>query len=113
MIGIPDTVVAAYALSTFVLAAFTHGNIRWPSVVERFLQPILNTLEMHRIHHSIMQEESNTNFGVVLSIWDRIFGTLRLPQTNQDSIIFGVRELSRHNTCKPLGMLLTPWRVRT
>jgi hypothetical protein len=65
---------------------------------------------LHLIHHSISYDEANANFGAVLSVWDRLFGTYaRLPRAQQDRIVFGVRELPRRDCLKPSAMLLTPW----
>jgi sterol desaturase/sphingolipid hydroxylase (fatty acid hydroxylase superfamily) len=67
---------------------------------------------LHLIHHSISYDEANANFGAVFSFWDRLFGTyVRLPRTQLDRIVFGVRELPRRECLKPTAMLLTPWRI--
>jgi sterol desaturase/sphingolipid hydroxylase (fatty acid hydroxylase superfamily) len=76
------------------------------------MQPVLVTVDMHRIHHSVLFEQANSNYGAVLSIWDRLFGTYtRLSRPQHESIIFGVRELPRRDCLKPSAMLLTPWRI--
>jgi hypothetical protein len=70
------------------------------------LQSVVITLDLHLVHHSIWYDEANANFGAVLSVWDRLFGTyLRLPR------VFGVSELPRGECLKPSQMLLTPWRI--
>ena len=80
--------------------------------LERLLQPVVVTLDLHLVHHSISYDEANSNFGAVLSVWDRLFGTYaRLPRAQQDRIIFGVRELPRRDCLRPSAMLLTPWRL--
>ena len=111
-LDIPVVVVTSHALTVFAAAAVTHGNTRLPEWLERLLQPVVITLDLHRIHHSISYDEQNANFGAVLSIWDRLFGTYaRLPRTQQDRIVFGVRELPRRDCLKPSAMMLTPWRI--
>jgi sterol desaturase/sphingolipid hydroxylase (fatty acid hydroxylase superfamily) len=105
-------VVVAHGLTAFAAAAITHGNARLPEWLERLLQPVVITLDLHLIHHSIAYEEANANFGAVLSVWDRLFHTFaRLPRAQQDRIVFGVRELPRRECLKPSAMLLTPWRI--
>jgi sterol desaturase/sphingolipid hydroxylase (fatty acid hydroxylase superfamily) len=80
--------------------------------VERWLQPVLVTIDMHRIHHSIEFSQANWNYGAVLSVWDRLFGTLtRMTREEHEKIVFGVRELPRRECLKPSAMLLTPWRI--
>jgi sterol desaturase/sphingolipid hydroxylase (fatty acid hydroxylase superfamily) len=109
-LDIPVGVMVAHGLAVFAAAAVTHGNIRLPVWVERLLQPVMITLDLHLIHHSVSYDEANTNFGAVLSVWDRFFGTYaRLPRSQQDRIVFGVRELPRRDCLKPSAMLRTPW----
>ena len=60
-----------------------------------------------------MDEQANANFGAVLSIWDRIFGTyLRLSRAEQARLVFGVRELAPADALKPSVMIMTPWLLR-
>ena len=109
-LDIPVAVVLTHGLAVFAAAAVTHGNARFPQWLERLLQPVVITLDLHLIHHSIEYDEANANFGAVLSVWDRLFGTYaRLPRAQQDRIVFGVRELPRRDCLKPSTMLLTPW----
>jgi len=67
---------------------------------------------MHRIHHSVVFDQTNSNYGAILSLWDRLFGTYtRLGRAQHDSIVFGVRELPPRDCLKPAAMFLTPWRI--
>src|SRR5438132_798935 len=82
----------------FAAASITHGNTRLPDSVERWLQPVFITLDLHLVHHSLSPAEANANFGALFSIWDRLCGTYtRLPRAEQERIVFGVRELSRRD----------------
>ena len=111
-LGIPVVVVVTHGLAVFVAATVTHGNIRLPEWLERLLQPVVITVDLHLIHHSISYDQANANFGAVLSVWDRLSGTYaRLPRAQQDRIIFGIRELPRRDCLKPSAMLLSPWRI--
>jgi sterol desaturase/sphingolipid hydroxylase (fatty acid hydroxylase superfamily) len=111
-LDIPIVVVAIHATAVFAAAALTHGNVKLPGWLERLLQPIVITLDLHLVHHSISYDEQNANFGAVFSIWDRLFGTfVRLPRARQERITFGLRELPRRDCLKPAAMLLTPWRI--
>jgi sterol desaturase/sphingolipid hydroxylase (fatty acid hydroxylase superfamily) len=112
VLGIPFIVVLSHGLAVFSASAVQHGNVRLPEWLERCLQPILVTTDLHRIHHSVVFEQANTNYGSVLSIWDRLFGTFtRISRAEHDSIVFGVRELPRRECLKPSAMFLTPWRI--
>ena len=111
-LGIPAIVVMSHALAVFALAALTHGNIRLPRWLERVLQPVVITLDLHLVHHSIAYAEANANFGAVFSFWDRLFGTfVQLPQARQDALVFGVAELPPGDCLRPSAMLLTPWSL--
>ena len=110
VVEIPAVVVMAHALTVFAAAAVTHGNIRMPIFLEQALRPLFITLDLHRIHHSIDVIDANSNYGAVLSVWDRIFGTLRThPATPQKEMVFGVQELSPQEGISPVKMVLTPW----
>jgi sterol desaturase/sphingolipid hydroxylase (fatty acid hydroxylase superfamily) len=110
LLDVPTLAVATHALALFGTAAFQHGNIRLPERLERCLQPMLVTIDMHRIHHSVVFEQANSNYGAVLAVWDRFFGThTSLSRAQHERIVFGVRELARRDCLKPSKMILTPW----
>ncbi len=112
-LDIPVYVVTSHVAAAFAAAAVTHGNISLPEWLERLLRPVVVTVDLHLIHHSIAYDQQNANFGAVFSVWDRMFGTYaRLPRAQQERIVFGVRELPRRDCLKPSAMLLTPWRIR-
>jgi sterol desaturase/sphingolipid hydroxylase (fatty acid hydroxylase superfamily) len=112
VLGIPAIIVLSHGLAVFGTAAVQHGNIRLPERLERWLQPVLVTVDMHRTHHSIEFSRENWNYGAILSIWDRLFGTYtQLTWAQHDSIVFGVCGLPRRDCLKPSAMLLTPWRL--
>jgi sterol desaturase/sphingolipid hydroxylase (fatty acid hydroxylase superfamily) len=112
VMSIPISIVMTHALAVFGAASLQHGNIKLPKGTERVLQPLLNTIDLHRLHHSIKASEANANYGAVLSIWDRAFGTLvqASPQEHQ-RVAFGVAEVPRRDGLSPAAMLLTPWRL--
>ncbi len=112
LLGMPATVVLTYGLAAFAIEALQHGNIRLPERLERFLQPVLVTVDTHRIHHSVAFAQGSCNYATVFSVWDRLFKTYtRLTRAQHDRIVFGVRELPRRDCLKPSAMLLTPWRI--
>lgn len=113
VLDIPAAIAATHAAAVFAAAAVTHGNMRLPERIERWLQPVVITLDLHLIHHSILHQQAGSNFGAVLSIWDRMFGTFRwLPRPELDRLVFGVRELAPANALKPSVMIMTPWLLR-
>ena len=96
-------------MTVFAAAVVTHGNIKLPEWLERLLQPVVITLDLHLIHHSISDTEANANFGAIFSVWDRLFGT---------STDFPERDRTRSSsesvsycasTASNPGRLMTPW----
>jgi sterol desaturase/sphingolipid hydroxylase (fatty acid hydroxylase superfamily) len=76
------------------------------------LQPVVITLDLHLIHHSVAHKETNSNFGAVLSIWDRLFGTfMPASRAQQHALIFGIRDLPQLDSLKLSAMFLMPWRL--
>jgi sterol desaturase/sphingolipid hydroxylase (fatty acid hydroxylase superfamily) len=111
-LGIPPIFALTYELAMFAAAVITHGNISLPEWVERLLRPLVITLDLHLVHHSIEFSRENRNYGAVLSIWDRLFGTYsQISRAQREYLVFGVRELPRRDGLKPSAMLLTPWRI--
>jgi sterol desaturase/sphingolipid hydroxylase (fatty acid hydroxylase superfamily) len=111
-LDVPAVVVLSHGLAVFAMAAVQHGNIKLPERLERLLQPVLVTVDMHRIHHSVLFKQANSNYGAVLSVWDRLFGTFTsISRAQHDRLVFGVRELPPRDCLKPSAMLLTRWRI--
>jgi sterol desaturase/sphingolipid hydroxylase (fatty acid hydroxylase superfamily) len=111
-LDIPALVVTAHGLAVFAAAAITHGNTRFPAWLERLLQPVVITLDLHLVHHSVAHDEANANFGGIFSFWDRLFGTfLRLPPAQHQRLVFGIDGFQRSLGTRPWPMLMTPWRL--
>lgn len=75
VLGPPVVAVVIFEVVLNVMAMFNHGNVRLPLGLDRVLRFLVVTPDMHRVHHSVEDNEANSNFGFNLSIWDRIFGT--------------------------------------
>jgi len=92
VLGPPVAAVILFEVILNGMAMFNHGNIRLPGGVDRALRWLLVTPDMHRVHHSIEEDEANSNFGFNLSIWDRLFGTYRTqPRAGQIGMSIGIR----------------------
>jgi sterol desaturase/sphingolipid hydroxylase (fatty acid hydroxylase superfamily) len=91
---------------------FNHGNIRMPTALERALRWIVVTPEMHRVHHSVEDDETNSNFGFNLPWWDRLFGTYRdQPRAGHEAMTIGIHgHRDPHEVERLPGMLLLPFR---
>jgi sterol desaturase/sphingolipid hydroxylase (fatty acid hydroxylase superfamily) len=75
--GLPLWVVVIYLLVSAVNAQFEHANMRVCESLDRFLRLIVVTPNMHKVHHSREQKETDTNYANIFSVWDRLFGTYR------------------------------------
>jgi sterol desaturase/sphingolipid hydroxylase (fatty acid hydroxylase superfamily) len=74
-LGIPSDFVLIYELAFTVVVALHHSNLAIPEVIDRLLARVIVTPNLHRIHHSQVVAETNSNYASVLSWWDRIFRT--------------------------------------
>jgi sterol desaturase/sphingolipid hydroxylase (fatty acid hydroxylase superfamily) len=77
LLGLPVAAVAAYEAASVALTLWTHVNLRLPHWVERALRLLIVTPGMHHIHHSALRAETDSNYGELFSLWDRLFGTYR------------------------------------
>lgn len=81
-LGVAPAAVIAFEIVLNGCALFNHGNVSLPPVIETYLRYLLITPDLHRIHHSAYQPETDSNYGFSLCWWDRLFKTLR-PQPRQ------------------------------
>ncbi|WP_020406592.1 sterol desaturase family protein [Hahella ganghwensis] len=77
LVGISPLTLMLYELFDTAMAIFTHANVRIPKRLERFIRFVLVTPDMHRVHHSTWQPETDSNYGATLSVWDHLFRTYR------------------------------------
>jgi sterol desaturase/sphingolipid hydroxylase (fatty acid hydroxylase superfamily) len=76
-LGAPPMAVLLFELLLNASSLFNHSNIRLPAGVDRLLRLVVVTPDMHRVHHSAIRAETDSNFGFNLPWWDRLFGTYR------------------------------------
>jgi len=76
-LGAPPIAVVISEILLSGTSVFNHANVRIPKAVDRVVRFFVVTPDMHRVHHSIVREETNSNFGFNFPWWDRIFGTYR------------------------------------
>ena len=111
VLGAPVVAVIAFEIVLNGMAMFNHGNIGLPANLDRAMRWFFVTPDMHRVHHSIEVDETNSNFGFNLSWWDRLFGTYRdQPRAGQLGMTIGLREHREPQEVARLdGMLLMPF----
>jgi sterol desaturase/sphingolipid hydroxylase (fatty acid hydroxylase superfamily) len=107
-VGVSPATVALYGTVALAAQMLQHANVRLPGRVERLVGVLFVTPAFHRLHHSLAREDSETNFGTVLSLWDRLFGTARRRGAGDEPAGFGVAALSAPRYQRLHWMLLTP-----
>jgi sterol desaturase/sphingolipid hydroxylase (fatty acid hydroxylase superfamily) len=102
--GAPMYLVFLYQALSVVLSQFNHANILFPEKLDRALRWIIVTPAMHRVHHHYLRPYTDTNFGNIFSIWDRLFGTYATLDNSQ--IVFGIDTYMKPEENTSLGKLL-------
>ena len=93
VLGPPVVAVVVFEVVLNATAMFNHGNIRLPLGLDRWLRWLVVTPDMHRVHHSVEDDEANSNFGFNLPWWDRLFGTYRdQPRAGHEGMTIGIRK---------------------
>ena len=109
--GTPAAAVLIFEVLLNATSMFNHSNIRVASEIDRVLRWFVVTPDMHRVHHSILRRETNSNFGFNLPWWDRLLGTYRAqPAAGHDAMTIGIEQF---RDARELGldrMLLQPFR---
>jgi sterol desaturase/sphingolipid hydroxylase (fatty acid hydroxylase superfamily) len=91
VLGPPAAAVLVFEVLLNGTAMFNHSNIRIPLGIDRVLRLFVVTPDMHRVHHSVIPQETNSNFGFNLPWWDRLFGTYRAqPAAGHDDMTIGI-----------------------
>lgn len=111
LLGPPVLAVVLFEVLLNGAAMFNHSNIQLPGRLDRMLRCFLVTPDMHRVHHSIKEDEANSNFGFNLSWWDRLLGTYRdQPRGNHQSMVIGIIGYRDPRQVERLpGILALPW----
>lgn len=111
LFGITPVAVLIFELALSIGSLFTHANLRLPEGFERPLRWLLVTPEMHRVHHSWHRDETNSNFGFHLSIWDRLFGSYRdQPRDGHTGMTIGLHEFRDAGQQSLVALLLNPFQ---
>jgi sterol desaturase/sphingolipid hydroxylase (fatty acid hydroxylase superfamily) len=108
VLGIGIEAVAAYNAMVMVASFFHHANIKLDRRLDRILRLVIVTPRMHWIHHSRWQPETDSNYGAILSIWDRLLGTMRW-RPNPQTIDVGLDGFRPEQINTLRGMLATPF----
>jgi sterol desaturase/sphingolipid hydroxylase (fatty acid hydroxylase superfamily) len=92
-LGAPAAAVLVFEVVLNATAMFNHGNVRMPHRLDALLRLFVVTPDMHRVHHSIVPAETNSNFGFNIPWWDRLCGTYRAqPAAGHDGMTIGIEQ---------------------
>jgi sterol desaturase/sphingolipid hydroxylase (fatty acid hydroxylase superfamily) len=109
-IGAPAMAVVVFEVLLNATAMFNHANGRLPESVDRRLRWLVVTPDMHRVHHSIVMQEMNSNFGFNLPYWDHLFGTYRAqPAAGHDAMTIGLDDFRDRRDARLDRLLLLPF----
>jgi sterol desaturase/sphingolipid hydroxylase (fatty acid hydroxylase superfamily) len=90
---------------------FNHGNLHLPAGVDRVLRLFVVTPDMHRVHHSVIPAETNSNFGFSLPWWDRLLGTYRdQPAAGHEAMTIGIEQFREPGDLRLDRMIVQPFR---
>jgi sterol desaturase/sphingolipid hydroxylase (fatty acid hydroxylase superfamily) len=97
-----------YRVASALFALLEHANVRAPVRIDRWLARITTWPHMHKVHHSRVPVQTDTNYGNLLSCWDRLFGTFT-PSREGTRVRYGLEGLDGPATQSTLGLLALPW----
>lgn len=111
ILGTPALAVVIFEVLLNATAMFNHSNVRLPLALDGVLRLFLVTPDMHRVHHSAIRKETDSNYGFNLPWWDRLFGTYQAqPQAGHTGMKIGLQNIRQQEFCVNLpGMLKLPF----
>jgi sterol desaturase/sphingolipid hydroxylase (fatty acid hydroxylase superfamily) len=112
LLGIPAAAVVCFEVVLNATSMFNHANASLPRWLDRIARLILVTPDMHRVHHSILRPETDSNFGFNLPWWDRLFGTYRAePRAGHDRMTIGLPVFRDPGELRLDRLLTQPFRA--
>ena len=110
-IGPPVAAVLVFEVVLNATSMFNHANAQLPPSIDKLLRWLIVTPDMHRVHHSVVAQETNSNFGFNLTWWDRIFGTYRAqPAAGHQAMVVGIEQFRSPQELRLDRMLSQPFR---
>ncbi|MGE0827117.1 MAG: sterol desaturase family protein [Candidatus Binatia bacterium] len=108
--GLTPWVQLVYEILDATITVFSHANIRMPRNADRFLRYLIVTPDLHRVHHSAWQPETNSNFGAVFPFWDLVCGTFHTDtRDSPETMELGLSEVRDARTEQIHWLLISPW----
>lgn len=111
VVGAPLWMVFLYQAMSVVLSQFNHANIKLPAALDRALSWVIVSPDMHKVHHHYVLPHTDSNYGNIFSVWDRLFGTFRT--IDQSTLVYGIDTHMDAKEHASIGALLTmPFRPK-
>ncbi|MFD0860718.1 sterol desaturase family protein [Sungkyunkwania multivorans] len=104
IVGAPVWMIMLYQSLSVVLSQFNHANIKMPKWVDNAISWVIVSPDMHKVHHHNLLPYTDTNYGNIFSIWDRLFGTF--AKMRNEDIVYGVDSYPDINDNSNIGKLL-------
>ena len=110
-IGVPVFAVLIFEVLLNATSLFNHSNVTIPAGIDRVLRWFVVTPDMHRVHHSVVASETNSNFGFNLPWWDRLLATYRAePDRGHEDMTIGIEQFRAPRELRLDRMLSQPFR---
>ena len=112
LFGIPAAAVVAFEVILNAISMFNHANVALPRWLDRVVRLVVVTPDMHRVHHSAVRAETDSNFGFNLPWWDRLFGTYRAaPAAGYEGMTIGLPIFRDRGELRVDRLLTQPFRT--
>jgi sterol desaturase/sphingolipid hydroxylase (fatty acid hydroxylase superfamily) len=109
LVGMSFGELALFEVMLNISTLFHHSNLALPERWDRLLRVLIVTPNMHRVHHSIVLAETNSNYTSILSLWDRLGGTFRMREDTR-TITLGLESFREEKYQRLWGFLITPFK---
>lgn len=105
--------IILYEVLLNAFALFTHSNLALPARLDPLIRRVIVTPDMHRVHHSVIKLETDSNYGNIFSLWDKLFRTYRdQPEQGHENMQIGLLEYRLPEQLKVSGLLLLPFKQK-
>jgi len=109
-LGVPPLAVLIFEVALNATSMFNHSNVGIPESLDRLLRRVVVTPDMHRVHHSVIVRETNSNYGFNLPWWDRLFGTYKdQPEKGHRGMLIGLGQYRNQQELSLPRLLILPF----
>lgn len=111
IVGSPMWMVFLYQTLSVVATQFSHANITLPKKLDKFLSYVIVSPDMHKVHHHYVLPYTDSNYGNIFSVWDRLFGTFKT--LDREKLVYGVdTHMKPEENNKLTNLLAIPFQKR-